>query len=256
MITYKTPEEIEILKEGGRRHADILQKISQKIAPGVTAKELNEYAHVLIREYGDAPAFLHYTPEGAKRPYPAALCVSVNDEIVHGIPNEEEKVLKQGDVVSIDLGLIHRGLITDSAVTLPVGVVSETHMNLIRATEEALYAGIAEAKGGNRIGDIGFAVQSVAKKRGFALAEGLSGHGVGYAVHEDPFVPNTGKQGKGELLKPGMVIAIEPMLVTGLPHIVLDKDGYTYRTADKGVSAHAEHTIVITDNEPIILTNW
>lgn len=256
MITYKTAEDIAILKEGGKRHSEILKEIKKKVAPGVSTLELEKLAGELILAESDSAAFLNYTPEGAKRPYPAALCVSINDEIVHGIPNEIPKILQSGDIVSLDLGLIHNGLITDSAITVGVGAVSNVHKELIQKTEEALWAGIEAARGGNYVGDIGYAIQSVVKKTNFKLAEGLAGHGVGYAVHEDPFVPNTGKQGKGELLKPGMVIAIEPMLVTGSPYIVLDKDGYTYRTADKGWSAHAEHTILITDGDPVVLTQW
>jgi methionyl aminopeptidase len=256
MITLKKPEEIQILTEGGKRHAAILKKVAALVKPGVNSFELDSLAAKLVEEEGDTSAFLNYTPEGAERPYPATLCVSVNDEIVHGIPNEKPKLLKQGDIVSLDLGLVHKGLITDMAVTVPVGTVSVNLLTLIRATEEALMAGISAAKGGNRVGDIGYAIQKVAKKHGFELAEGLAGHGVGYKVHEDPFVPNTGREGKGEKLVPGMVIAIEPMLVTGRPEIVLDKDGYTYKTADGGISAHSEHTIAITEEEPIILTSF
>lgn len=255
MITIKTEEDIKILTEGGKRHAYILKQLALAVKPGISADSLNSLAKKYIEEQNDASAFYNYTPEGAKRPYPAVLCVSINNEIVHGIPNENTKILKEGDIVSLDLGLVHKGLITDMAVTVPVGAVSKELLNLIRATEESLYAGIEAAKGGNRIGDIGFAIQSVAKSYGFAIAEGLAGHGVGYEVHEDPFVPNTGKPGKGEKLTPGMVIAIEPMLLTGRPEIVLDKDGYTYKTADGGYASHAEHTIVITEDSPIILTS-
>lgn len=254
MITIKTAEEIEILKVGGKRHAQILREVKNKIVPGVSTKELNDLAYDLVLENGDVPAFLNYRPKTARRKYPASLCVSVNEEIVHGIPNEEPRIIQNGDVVSIDLGLSHRGLITDSAITVGVGPISKENKDLIQATEEALWAGIMEAKAGNHIGDIGFAIESVAKKRGFSLAQGLAGHGVGYSVHEEPFVPNTGRKGDGPELKPGMVLAIEPMLVAGRGDIVLSQDGYTYKTKDKSCSAHFEHTVVITEGEPAVIT--
>lgn len=254
MIKIKTKEEIEILKEGGKRHAYILSKVAEKVKPGVSTQDLENYARTLIKEGGDTPAFLNYTPKGSKRPYPAALCVSVNNEIVHGIPNEEPLILQDGDVVSIDLGLIHEGLITDSAITVPVGKVLEEDKKLIEHCKEALYLGIKQARGGGNIGDIGDAIGKFARSHGYGICEGLSGHGVGYKVHEDPYVPNEGRKGTGEKLKPGMVIAIEPMLTLGTDKIVLAKDGYTYKTADGTNAAHFEHTIAITDGDPIILT--
>ncbi|TAL49311.1 type I methionyl aminopeptidase [Patescibacteria group bacterium] len=254
MITYKTPQEIEILREGGKHHARIVAELAGQIAPGVSTIELNETAEKRVREFGDSPAFLHYRPDGARRKYPAALCISVNDEIVHGIPNERPKILAEGDIVSLDLGLIHWELVTDMAVTLPVGEVSSDARRLIEATKEALEAGIAAARGGAHVGDIGAAIEAVARARGFSIAEGLAGHGVGYDVHEDPYVPNTGTVGEGELLKPGMVLAVEPMFTLGSGDIVLDKDGFTFKTRDGKNSAHFEHTIAITENEPIVLT--
>ena len=254
MITIKTKEEIEILNEGGRRHAFILSQVAEKVAPGVSTALLEDYARELIKEGGDLAAFLNYTPRGARRAYPAALCVSVNDEIVHGIPNEDPKILQEGDVVALDLGLIHQGLITDSAITVAVGDVSPEERKLIEHTKEALFIGIKQARGGGRIGDIGHAIESFVRPLGYGLCEGLAGHGVGYKVHEDPFVPNEGRRGSGDLLKPGMVIAIEPMLTLGTDRIVLSADGYTYKTEDGSKSAHFEHTIAITDSDPIILT--
>lgn len=254
MISIKSPEEIEILKEGGKRHAYILSEVEKKINPGVNTLELEELARKLIEEGGDSSAFLNYRPVGARRKYPAALCVSINDEIVHGIPNENPKVLSLGDIVTIDLGLVHKGLITDSAITVGVGSVDKKSEALIRATEKSLYDGISEALAGNRVGDISFAIHSSAKDSGFAVAEGLAGHGVGYKVHEDPFVPNIGPKNEGPILRPGMVLALEPMLVFGRGEIVLDGDGYTYKTKDGGRSAHFEHTIAITEGEPLIIT--
>jgi methionyl aminopeptidase len=254
MITIKTPKEIEVMKEGGKRHAHILAEIAKIMKPGVSTMELNDLAMKLLKEGGDTAAFLNYTPDGARRPYPAALCVSVNDEIVHGIPNENPKILQSGDVVTIDLGVVHGGLITDTAITVGVGTISSEDKRLIEGTKESLYAGIKAARGGNRVGDIGAAVQEVGERLKLSIVEGLAGHGVGYKVHEDPFVPNTGVKGKGVKLIPGMVIAIEPMLAQGTSKIVLDKDGYTFKTKDGKKSAHFEHTVVITEGDPIILT--
>ena len=254
MITIKTPDEIKILKEGGRRHHFILHEVAKKIKPGVSTLDLENFARELIKEGGDVPAFLNYTPRGARRPYPSALCVSINDDIVHGIPNEEPKILKEGDIVAIDLGLIHQGMITDSAITVGVGEISEEERKMLIHCEESLYLGIKAARSGARIGDISHAIESFLRPLGYGIPEGLAGHGVGYKVHEEPFVPNEGQKGKGELLKPGMVLALEPMVTLGTSRIKLASDGYTYKTADGSKSAHFEHTIAITDNEPIILT--
>ena len=254
MIRIKNREEKEVLKEGGKRHSYILLEVAKKVAPGVSTQELEDFARKLIEEGGDKAAFLNYKPRGAKRPFPASLCVSINNEIVHGIPNENSRILNEGDIVSLDLGLIHKGLITDSAVTVPVGEVSEENKKLMEHCKEALYLGIKQAKGGKHTGDIGYAIESFVRPLGYGLSEGLAGHGVGYSVHEDPFVPNEGKLGQGDKLVPGMVIAIEPMITLGSSQITLDKDGYTYKTKDGSNAAHFEHTIVITEGDPIILT--
>jgi len=254
MITYKTTEEIETLREGGKRHAEILRALAEMVAPGVSTLILEEEALRLIRAHGDKPAFLGYSPAGAVRPYPASLCVSINDEIVHGIPNEPGTILNDGDIVSLDLGLVHNGLITDSAVTVAVGAVDDESRKLLDFTKRALEAGIRAAKPGNHVGDIGEAINAVAEESGFSLADDLAGHGVGYHVHEDPFVPNFGVAGDGEELKPGMVIAIEPMLNVGKSAIKDGKDGYTIYTKDGSRSAHFEHTIAITEHGNIVLT--
>ncbi len=254
MITIKTKEDIAILREGGKRHAEILLKLKEMVKPGVSASELNDYAHKLILKNGDTPAFLNYKPNGARRPFPASLCVSINDEIVHGIPNEAEKILKEGDIVSIDLGLIHKGLITDAAITIPVGVVSSELTKLLNITEQALMAGIKAAKGGKKTGDVGMAIERLGVSGGFGIVEELSGHGVGYSVHEDPYVPNYGQSGTGIVLRPGMVLAIEPIFNIGSRYTMLDKDGWTYKTKDGKQSAHFEHTILITKGDPEILT--
>ncbi len=254
MIRLKTREEIEILREGGRRHAAILAMLASRVESGVSALILEEEALRLIKEGGDKPAYLDYTPRGAKRPFPAALCVSINDEIVHGIPNEAEKILHEGDIVSLDLGLSHRGLITDAAITVPVGAVSNESRELLSVTRLALEQGIKAAMPGNTIGDIGEAVSKVVKASRFSLADDLVGHGVGYRVHEDPYVPNMGIAGAGEKLTPGLVIAIEPMVNAGHSDIRVAEDGYTIKTLDGSLSAHFEHTVAITAEGHIILT--
>lgn len=252
MIRIKTPDDIEKLREGGRRHAEILRKVSEKVVPGVTTEELNEYAHQLIEEGGDKPAFLGYTPEGVSYPYPASLCVSVNDEIVHGIPSDF--VLEEGDIVSLDLGLSHKGMITDGAITVACGKISREAEKLMNITREALSVGISQIKPGNTTGDIGHAIEQFVKPHGYGIVKILAGHGVGYAVHEDPYIPNYGKRGTGEKLIPGMVLAIEPMLTLGTDEVYVTEDEYTYITADESLSAHFEHTVVVTETGVEILT--
>ena len=255
-IIIKTPEEIEIIRESCKRLAIVLHKVKDMVAPGVSTKDLDLYAEKLIREMGDVPAFLHYQPEGANKPFPASLCISVNDEVVHGIPRKD-KILKEGDIVSLDGGVKHKGLFSDMAITIGVGHVSKTDEKLMATTLEALHVGIDAARGGNTTGDIGYAVESYVKSiknPKYGIVEVLSGHGVGKAIHEDPYIPNFGKKGKGDRLVPGMVVAIEPMLNLGTKHVTIDDDGYTIRTADEKKSAHFEHTILITDGEPEILT--
>jgi methionyl aminopeptidase len=254
-IIIKSEKEIEILREGGKRLASVLQQVAKHVTPGVTAIELDQLAERLIREMGDEPAFLNYKPYGAKKPYPASLCVSVNSEVVHGIP-KATTILKEGDVVSLDLGLKHKGMFTDHAVTVPVGKISKEVRELLDTTEASLYVGIAEAIKGNRTGDVGYAVEQFANKKKYGIVRDLAGHGVGKHIHEDPYIPNYGKRGVGEVFKTGMVVAIEPMFNLGGDDLVLLDDGYTYATADGKKSAHFEHTVLITDGEPEILTKW
>ena len=253
-ITIKTEKEIAVLREGGRRLAEILRELEAAVRPWRTAAELNTLAEKLVSENGDKSAFLNYKPYGAKRGFPASLCVSINDEVVHGIPNEGEKILKEGDIVSLDMGLIHKNLYTDMAVTVPVGEVDVSAKKLLEVTEKALALGIAAARVGNQVGDISFAIESFIKPHGFGIVEELAGHGVGYKVHEDPYVPNYGKKNSGPVLKVGMIIAIEPMVNEGGKAVVLNPDGYTYKTADGKRSAHFEKTIVVTEGEAEILT--
>ena len=253
-VTIKTKEDIEILKEGGRRLAHILAELAKAVKPGVSTLELDNLARKLVAEAGDKSAFLNYQPRGAKRPYPAALCVSINDAIVHGVPNENPQILKEGDIVSLDMGLIHKGLFTDSAITVGVGKVDESAERLKADTKQALMEGIKAVKEGNYVRDISYAIERYVRPKRYGIVEELCGHGVGYKVHEDPFVPNYCLDDKGEKLRAGMVIAIEPMLNEGSKHIILDDDGYTYRTQDGKRSAHFEHTVVVTKNGAEILT--
>jgi len=253
-MKLKTKEEIAIMREGGQRHAQILHALAGMVKPGVSTLFLEEEAQRLIREGGDKPAFLGYKPQGARRAFPAALCLSINEEIVHGIPNEKERIIQEGDIVSVDLGLIHKGLITDSAITVGAGAVSDEDGKLMKYTKLALEKGIEAAKPGNTIGDIGYAINLVARETPFSLAEDLVGHGVGYKVHEEPLVPNMGERGKGMKLVPGMVLAIEPMLNVGKGAIKSTGDGYTIVTRDGSRSAHFEHTIAITEKGNIVLT--
>jgi methionyl aminopeptidase len=254
MIKIKTKEEIEILKTGGAKLAKILQELSEEVKPGVSSYFLNDKAVELMKREGGKPSFLGYTPSGANRPYPAALCLSINDEIVHGIPNEEEKIIQDGDVVTLDAGLIYEGLFTDHAVTVIVGEVESRVKELVERTREALAAGIKAARPGARVGDIGAAISKVAQSANLSIMENLTGHGVGYGVHEDPYIPNVGRAGQGEELKPGIVIAIEPMFGLGTDEIKVAPDGYTYLTADGSISAQFEHTVAITEDGPVILT--
>lgn len=253
MIIIKTPKEIEILREGGKHLATVLYKVKDVVKPGISTYELDQYAEKLIREYGDEPAFLNYKPEGARIPFPASLCTSVNDEVVHGIPNKN-KILKEGDVISIDLGLKHGGLFTDMALTVPVGEISGGSKKLLKITEQALMVGINAIGSNSRVGDIGYAIESFVRPHKYGIVEVLAGHGVGRAIHEDPYIPNFGEKGKGAKLVPGMVIAIEPMLNNGTKNVVLEKDGYTFHTADRKKSAHFEHTVLITEDGAEILT--
>lgn len=252
MIKLKTKAEIDILREGGRRLATILNELAKQVAPGVKTVDLDTEARRLIALGGDTPAFLNYRPHGARLAYPSALCVSVNDEIVHGIPSQRE--LKEGDIVTLDCGLVHQGLFTDSAITVPVGEVGSEVLALIEHTKRSLEIGIAQARVGATTGDIGSAIEKYIHQFNYGVVRDLSGHGVGFAVHEDPQVPNFGKAGTGEKLEAGLVIAIEPMITLGSHQTVLLDDEYTFVTKDHSLSAHFEHTIAVTEDGPIILT--
>lgn len=253
MIILKTKKEIADLREGGKILASVHSALVKHVKIGVSTKDLDNIAIELIKKAGGEPAFLNYKPEGVSTPFPATLCVSVNNEIVHGIP-KENKILKDGDIVSLDLGVKYKGLFTDAAITVPVGKISKADKKLLGVTKEALNVGIEQARVGNTVGDIGYAIEKYIKPYKYGIVKDLSGHGVGKYIHEDPYIPNYGKAGKGEKLTEGMVIAIEPMINAGTSRISVDRDGWTIKTADASRSAHFEHTVAITKNGPIILT--
>lgn len=248
----KTPADIDKLRAGGRRLAQIIAELGRAVQPGVTTAELDALAREKIKAAGGRPSFFNYQPAAAKYPFPAALCVSVNDEVVHGIPGA--RVLVDGDLVSLDLGLEYDGMFTDMAVTVAVGKVSAAAAKLIRVTARALQLGIDAAKPGARLGNIGAAIEKFVTRSGFDLVREFGGHGVGLAVHEEPEVPNYGRAGEGAELAPGLVLAIEPMVTARAGAVTIAPDGFTIRTKDGGLAAHFEHTVAITEWGPEILT--
>lgn len=252
-LGIKSPADIAILRQGGRELAQILATLALAVRPGITTRSLDSLARDLIRRANGEPAFLNYRLAGVPLPFPAALCVSVNDEVVHGIPGD--RMLVEGDIVGLDLGLKYQGLFTDAAVTVAVGRVSDEARALIEITHTALAAGIATARTGATTGDIGYAVaSSIGRRKWYDLVRELGGHGVGFRVHEPPDVPNFGERGEGARLVSGMVIAIEPMITIGSGDIVTADDGWTVKTKQGGLAAHFEHTVLVTDGEPEILT--
>jgi len=237
MVRPKTEEEIELLRENGILVSKTLAEVGKRVAPGVTTLELNRVAETFIRDHGAIPSFLGF--EG----FPAALCLSVNDVVVHGFPSDY--VLKEGDIVSVDCGTLYKGYQGDSAYTFPVGEVDAETRKLLDVTKASLYKGIEQAVDGNRVGDIGFAVQSYAESFGFSVVRELEGHGLGTGMHEEPGVPNYGRKGKGTGLHEGMVICIEPMINAGGRGVYLARNGWAVHTSDHRKSAHFELTVVV-----------
>lgn len=247
----KKPELIEKVRQSGKILAEVLRILAKSAVVGARLDHLDKLAHELILKAGGQPVFLGYHPYGAKVPYPATICTSVNDVIVHGTPGNYR--LKNGDLLKIDAGVDWRGGISDSAITVPIGKVSDRNQRLLEIAKSALYEGIKAAKAGNTLGDIGYAIESTVKKAGFFVVDGLTGHGVGEELHEDPVVYNTGKRGGGIRLKEGMILALEPMISTDTRKIVQLKDD-SYATADGSMSAHFEHTVLIKKGSAEILT--
>ena len=252
-IIIKTTQEIEKMRIAGKRHAEILNQVAQIVKPGVSTWELDQYAEKLVREYGNTPAFKGYKPKGMKTAFPGTLCTSVNDQVVHGIPSDQV-ILREGDIISIDLGIHHEGVFTDAAITVPVGNVNPEKLQMIDDAWGALEAGIQAVKPGNYIGDISYAVQQYIGKH-YGIIEGFAGHGVGRYIHEDPFIPNYGKPGVGELIRPGMTIAIEPMITLGKKYWDILPDDWTVVTRDGSVAVHVEHTVLVTEEGYEVLTS-
>lgn len=245
-VVIKTGSDLARMRRAGRVAAEAIRDVAAAVAPGVSTAALDQIADTFIRARGGMPSFKHY------RGYPASICTSVNDEVVHGIPGA--RVLEAGEIVSIDLGVLLDGFHADVAVTVPVGEVGPDVRRLIQVTEEALAHGIDAARPGARLGDVGWAIQSVIEAAGFSAVREFAGHGIGEALHEDPQVPNVGRPGSGPTLRPGMTLAIEPMVNMGTSDVFVEGDGWTVRTRDRSLSAHAEHTVAITDAGPEVLT--
>jgi methionyl aminopeptidase len=247
MIYLKNPEQIGFMREAGAVLYEVLQKLRDAVKPGVTTAALDVYAEQLIRKHKAVPSFLHY------HGYPATLCTSVDDQVVHGIPSEDV-VLQEGSIISIDCGLVLEGWQADSAFTIGVGEISAQAASLIEITEECFWKGIEKAVAGNRLGDIGHAVQTWAEAHGYSVIRDLTGHGIGRAMHEEPSVFNFGEAGHGIRLRKGMTLAIEPMIAAGGWPVEESENGWTFSTGDKSLAAHYEHTIAISDGRPEILT--
>ncbi|MBL3656803.1 type I methionyl aminopeptidase [Fulvivirga sediminis] len=246
MVYYKSREEVELIKESalilGKAHGEV----AKAIKPGVKTIELDRIAEEYIRDNGGVPSFKNYNG------FPSSLCISVNEDVVHGFPSDYE--LKDGDIISVDGGVFYKGFHSDSAYTYPIGEVDDEIINLLKRTKDSLYKGIEKAIFGNRIGDIAYAIQEYVEGFGYGVVRELVGHGVGKDLHESPEVPNYGKRGRGPKLKDGLVIAIEPMVNLGTRNVVQESDGWTIRTADRKPSAHYEHTVAVFKEGTEVLT--
>lgn len=259
-ITIKTKEEIALLREGGRRLAEILEKVIQAANAGVSTLALDRLGESMIFASGGRPSFKGYRIKEARVPYPCSLCTSVNDEVVHAIPRSN-RILRAGDIIGLDIGMQwpgenkKSGLYTDMAVTIGIGKISPEAKKLLKATKDALDSGIQQVRPGAHTGDIGYAIQKHLDRYHLGVIRDLAGHGVGYEVHEEPLIPNYGKSGSGPELKEGMVIAIEPMATLGDWRVTLDPDEWTFHTADGSLAAHFEHTIAVAENGAEVLTS-
>ncbi len=249
MVLLKTEDEIRKMQKAGRIVALVFEALSDVIRPGVSTYEIDRIAEKVIRGEGAVPSFLHYgTP-----PFPGSICASINEEVVHGIP-DRKRILKEGDIISVDVGAVLDGFHGDAARTYPVGTISREAADLIRVTEECFWKGFDKAIAGNRIGDVSYAVMKHAEEHGYGVVRELTGHGIGRHLHEDPDVPNYGKPGHGPRIVPGLVIAVEPMINMGTREVTLLSDEWTVATRDRLPSAHYENTIAVTENGPVITT--
>ncbi len=246
MITIHSKEELNLIRASSRIVAQVLNELIKLIRPGITTGELDETAEEMIRERGGRPAFKGY------KGFPATICASINEEVIHGIPGL--RVLKEGDIISLDMGVKYKGYFGDSATTVTVGEVSSDIKKLLRVTRQALFEGIKRARAGNRLSDISHAIQSHVEKNGFSVVRDFVGHGIGGSLHEEPQIPNFGRPNQGPRLKPGMVLAIEPMVNMGNFEVEIKQDNWTAVTCDRQPSAHFEHTVIVTEDKPEILT--
>lgn len=246
MIAYKSASEIDAMRESGRIVAAVLGELEPLVRPGLRTRDLDLYAEKRTRELGAVPAFKGY------RGYPASVCVSVNEEIIHGIPSG--RILQEGDIVSLDFGALYEGFYSDSALTIPVGRITPEAARLVAAVERSFFQGLERMREGRRLSDISAAIQGSVEGEGFSVIRQFVGHGIGRALHEDPQVPNFGPPGRGPKLRPGLVLAIEPMIAAGGPDVEVLEDGWTAVTRDRGLAAHYEHTVVLTEDGPEILT--
>lgn len=246
MISIKSKKDIDALKQGGRLLNRIVYKVSRVVEPGISTLELNQLFESEVKKIGAKPSFKNY------HGYPSSLCTSINEEVVHGIPNSSK--LQKGQIISLDAGIIYKDLYTDMAITVGVGDISKQSQRLIEVTRTALFKGIQAARAGMRLGDISYAIWKVAEDVKLGVVRDLTGHGVGYAVHEEPTIPNYGIKNTGPVLKSGMVLALEPMFSLGNYQVRITDDGWTVYTQDKSLSAHWEHTIVITNTSAEIIT--
>lgn len=252
MIDIKTPSEIQIMRQGGQILAHVLAEVVQEARAGVSLKSLDSLAEKLIAGYDAQPSFKGYCAGGSGRAYPASLCISLNHEVVHGVP--DDRVLKQGDIVSLDLGIFYNGFHTDGAVTIGAGQISDEAKRLIFVTKEALDLAVGRIKAGVDWGGIAHEIKKYAESAGFSVVRDLTGHGVGRNLQEDPSLSNFGQLGDGPVLKEGMVIAVEPMIAVGRPEVKVGLDGFVYETKDKSLAAHFEHTVAITKDGVLVLT--
>jgi methionyl aminopeptidase len=252
MIVLKSAQEIALMREAGKIVAIVLAECKNAVKPGVTTQHLDALAERIIEQHDATPSFKNYQPGGAPYPFPASICASVNDEVVHGIPGSRK--LKEGDIIKIDTGAIYKGYHADSAITVGVGRVSDKAEKLLQVTQDCLKAAIAAARAGNRAGDIGAAIQGVAEQRGFSVVREYTSHGVGRELHEGFGLQNFGTAGTGMLLRPGLTLALEPMINEGRYETKVKKDGWTVVTIDGKLSAQFEHTVVITEGDAEILT--
>jgi methionyl aminopeptidase len=252
-IILKSAADLQCMREAAKINDEVLATVREAIRPGVKTRDLDRIAYNVIAKYGATPAFLGYPP-GSRNPFPATITVAVNEELIHGIPGN--RVLKEGDIISIDCGTVLNGWVADAAYTAPVGRISVEAQRLLDVTKAALYQGIEACVPDNTVGDVSWAIQSYVESQGMCVVKDYGGHGVGRSMHEEPHIPNWGKPGRGQRLRPGMTFALEPMVMTGNPATRVLKDQWTVVAADGRICAHFEHSVAISENGAEILTNW